>query len=161
TFSADLRLLMHRHDYPEETYFTFSYSPIRDESGGVGGAFCAVFETTERVLGERRLGTLRDLGAATAEPDSPEDACRPAVAILARKVADVPTFRCCLCEDGGPAAHLVASAGTMAGDATAPSTVDIHAGVPATQRSVVLPLGDADGDTPAGLLVVGLNPNRP
>ena len=55
TWSDDLRLVMERKGYPEEVYFTFSYSLIRDERGGVGGMFCACTETTGRVLAERRL----------------------------------------------------------------------------------------------------------
>ncbi len=42
TWSDDLLLLLARHGYPEECYFTFSYSPISDESGGVGGVFTPV-----------------------------------------------------------------------------------------------------------------------
>jgi PAS domain-containing protein len=53
TWSDDLMLIMERNGYAEETYFTFSYSPIRDESGGIGGMFCACTETTGRVLAER------------------------------------------------------------------------------------------------------------
>ncbi len=45
----------------ENCYFTVSYSPIRDESGGVGGLLAIVAETTSRVEGERRLATLREL----------------------------------------------------------------------------------------------------
>jgi PAS domain S-box-containing protein len=55
TWSDDLRLVMERSGHPEETYFTFSYSLIRNEEGGVGGMFCACTETTSRVLAERRL----------------------------------------------------------------------------------------------------------
>ncbi|WP_395671247.1 HWE histidine kinase domain-containing protein [Phenylobacterium sp.] len=55
TWSEDLHLVMERHGFPEDTWYTFSYSPIRDESGGVGGMFCACTETTEKVLLERRL----------------------------------------------------------------------------------------------------------
>ncbi|HET8675756.1 MAG TPA: hypothetical protein VFO63_08230 [Blastocatellia bacterium] len=47
-----------RYGYLENCYFTLSYSPIRDESGGVGGMLAVVAETTERVQGERRLKTL-------------------------------------------------------------------------------------------------------
>ena len=36
--------LLARHGYLEETYFTWSYSPIPDDAGGVGGLFCAVTE---------------------------------------------------------------------------------------------------------------------
>ena len=54
TFREDLPLVMNRRGFDEETWFTFSYSPVRDESGQVAGMFCAVAETTARVLFERR-----------------------------------------------------------------------------------------------------------
>ena len=46
---------MNRKGYDEQTWFTFSYSPVRDESGKVAGMFCAVSETTQRVMAERAL----------------------------------------------------------------------------------------------------------
>jgi signal transduction histidine kinase len=49
----DLPLTIERHGVPEQTYFTFAYSPVRDESGGVGGVLDVVFETTEQVEGRR------------------------------------------------------------------------------------------------------------
>jgi PAS domain S-box-containing protein len=55
TWSEDQLLLMDRHGYPEETYFTFSYSPIFDETGEVAGLFCACIETTEKVFAARRI----------------------------------------------------------------------------------------------------------
>jgi len=55
TYREDLPLLMNRKGYNEQTWFTFSYSPVRDESGTVAGMFCAVSETTEKVLAERAL----------------------------------------------------------------------------------------------------------
>ena len=54
TVSEDLLLLLERDGYAEECYFSFSYSPIRDELGRVGGVFTPVIETTERVIGARR-----------------------------------------------------------------------------------------------------------
>jgi two-component sensor histidine kinase/PAS domain-containing protein len=71
TWSEDMPFILTRHGYPEETWFTFSYSPIRDESGGVGGMFCACSETTAKVLLERRLNfqlrlSERQRGAHTA-----------------------------------------------------------------------------------------------
>ena len=54
----DLLVPLDRYGYLENCYFTLSYSPIRDESGGVGGMLAVVAETTERVQGERRLKTL-------------------------------------------------------------------------------------------------------
>jgi two-component sensor histidine kinase len=54
-WQEDLLLLMHRHGYEEETYFTFTYSPLHDEAGAVAGMFCTCIETTGRVMAERRL----------------------------------------------------------------------------------------------------------
>ena len=53
-FAENLLLLMERNGFPEETYFTFSYSPVHDESGKVAGMFCACTETTQQILAERR-----------------------------------------------------------------------------------------------------------
>jgi signal transduction histidine kinase len=55
TFREDLPLVMNRKGYDEQTWFTFSYSPVRDERGKVAGMFCAVSETTQKVLAERAL----------------------------------------------------------------------------------------------------------
>jgi two-component sensor histidine kinase len=55
TWHEDLPLEVQRHGFPEKVWFTFSYSPVRDESGGIGGMFCAVQETTATVLARRRL----------------------------------------------------------------------------------------------------------
>ncbi len=60
-WADDLLLFLERHGYAEECYFTFSYSPIRDESGGIGGVFTPVLETTEKVIGARRMRTMREL----------------------------------------------------------------------------------------------------
>jgi signal transduction histidine kinase/ActR/RegA family two-component response regulator len=53
SYHENLPLTMNRKGYDEQTWFTFSYSPLRDESGQVAGMFCAVTETTEQVLAER------------------------------------------------------------------------------------------------------------
>ena len=84
TWSADQLLVLDRNGYPEECYFTFSYSPITDESGGVGGVFCAVTETTERVVGERRLATLAEMAALMGAP-SRADVVRTAASHHARQ----------------------------------------------------------------------------
>jgi PAS domain S-box-containing protein len=55
SFRENLPLTMNRKGYDEDTWFTFSYSPVRDESGAVAGMFCAVEETTAHILAERRL----------------------------------------------------------------------------------------------------------
>jgi PAS domain S-box-containing protein len=60
TYREDLPLLMNRKGFDEQTWFTFSYSPVRDESGRVAGMFCACVETTRRVLAERGLRELNE-----------------------------------------------------------------------------------------------------
>src|SRR6266404_2626651 len=57
----------HVQIYLEETFFPFSFSPIRDETGGVGGLFHPVTETTSKMVGQRRTRVLRDLAARAAE----------------------------------------------------------------------------------------------
>jgi signal transduction histidine kinase len=90
TWSDDLLLLVERHGYTEEAYFTYSYSPIPEETGEIGGAFTAVTETTQRVLGERRMQTLRDLAAQAGQAQTAEQACQAAIQTLAENPADIP-----------------------------------------------------------------------
>ena len=70
TYKEDLPLVMNRKGYQEQTWFTFSYSPVRDDTGSIAGMFCAVSETTEKVMAERALreseGRLRALVAASS-----------------------------------------------------------------------------------------------
>lgn len=54
TYREDLPLLMNRKGFEEQTWFTFSYSPVRNEAGQVAGMFCACSETTAKVVAERR-----------------------------------------------------------------------------------------------------------
>lgn len=66
TFDEHLLLFLERSGFTEETYHTFSYSPLTDDGGVISGMLCVVTEDTERVIGERRLAVLRDLAAALA-----------------------------------------------------------------------------------------------
>ncbi|MEO7002204.1 MAG: response regulator, partial [Ktedonobacterales bacterium] len=124
TWSDDQLLLLNRNGYVEECYFTFSYSPIYGESGGVEGVFCAVTETSDRVLGERRLRTLRELAADASEARTPAEACRLAALALATNPADLPFTLLCATDKatvtGDDAPTLAASTGfTQATDAQA------------------------------------------
>ena len=60
---------VYRKNYLEECYFSFSYSPILDGNGGVGGVFTTVLNMTERVIEDRRRQVLRDLALRTAKHD--------------------------------------------------------------------------------------------
>src|SRR4051794_23717919 len=66
TWDQDLMLFLERSGYVEETYHTFSYSPITGDDGAIAGMLCVVSEETGRVIGERRLRIVRDLGTALA-----------------------------------------------------------------------------------------------
>ncbi len=82
TWSNDQLLLLERRGFPEECYFTFSYSPIRNEAGAIEGVFTAVAETTSHVIGARRLRILRELTTATTEARTPSEVCTRAAAVL-------------------------------------------------------------------------------
>src|SRR4051794_9626855 len=75
-----LMLFLERSGYREETYHTFSYSPLTDDEGVISGMLCVVSEDTERVVAERRMATLRDLGtdptAVRTEAEVVAAACR-------------------------------------------------------------------------------------
>jgi PAS domain S-box-containing protein len=64
TWFENQRFVMQRHGFPEETYFSYSYSPIHDEMGSIAGVFCACTETTQTVLTTRQL---RETEAALRE----------------------------------------------------------------------------------------------
>ena len=111
TWSDDLLLMLQRFGYPEECYFSFSFSPIRAESGAPGGIFTAVIETTEQVIGERRLRTLRDLAARTVAAKSERDVWQIVASTLAENATDVPFAMLCEIEEGS----LVASTSAISG----------------------------------------------
>jgi len=125
TWSENQLLPLERNGYAEECYFTFSYSPIRDESGGVGGVFTAVTETTQQVLGERRLGTLRALAANTAEARTPEEVCSVAAQTLADNPADLPFALLYLLTPDGTRARLAGTAGLPIGAPLSPPLVKL------------------------------------
>jgi hypothetical protein len=112
SFAIDDWLLpLDRNGYLENCWFTLSYSPIRDESGGVGGLLAVVAETTGRVEGERRLATLRDLARRAADATTAEAACADAAAVLEQNPMDVPFALIYLLEPDGTQARLVARSG--------------------------------------------------
>ncbi len=112
TRCRDQLLPMHRHGFTEECYFDYTFSPIRGEAGNVEGIFNAVLETTTRVIGERRLRTLRELGASkTGDAQTPEEACRAATHILSENPYDLPFVLLYLSDERQSSAQLVGLAG--------------------------------------------------
>jgi len=90
SFVDDVRLLMSRGDVLEETFYSFSYSPIRDEFGAVAGLFCPSNDVTSKALGARRSRTLSELVANALIQKSTAAACASAAATLAKNPDDVP-----------------------------------------------------------------------
>ncbi|HEY3619247.1 MAG TPA: response regulator [Candidatus Sulfotelmatobacter sp.] len=90
TLVDDVQLFMNRGDFVEETYYSFSYSPIRDEFGKVKGLFCPSKEVTSKVINARRLGTLSELSAKSLIERSVEGACASAFSTLAKNNNDIP-----------------------------------------------------------------------
>jgi signal transduction histidine kinase len=129
-WASDHLFYLERHGFSEETYFDVSYDPVRDESGGVGGLFCIVSETTGRVLGERRLRTLRELGQEMGGKSDVE-ICGAAAAILAQNGADVPFSHFFLLDAAGRSARLVATTASDAKARPEQDTIDLASRTPA------------------------------
>jgi signal transduction histidine kinase len=90
TYVENLQMFANRNGYLEEAYFTFSFSPIRDESGEVAGIFHPIMETTAQVVSARRLRTLSELGTNLGSAKTLEECCQIAVATLSNSAADIP-----------------------------------------------------------------------
>ncbi|AXX31301.1 SpoIIE family protein phosphatase [Actinosynnema pretiosum subsp. pretiosum] len=171
TWSEDLLLPMRRHGYLEETYWTYSYSPLHDDDGVVRGVFTAVSDTTERVVGERRLAVLHDLGARAGDARDVDEACALLVDALTGR--DVPYAELHLRDAGGGLRRVAAGPGEPPPEGTWPLRGVLESGAPAVvedlrlldpplpagdwqappQRAAVLPLR-GDGDEPVGVVVL-------
>ena len=110
-FLENQRIFIDRYGYLEETFFTFSFSPIRDETGGVGGLFHPVTEVTAKLLSERRTGLLRDLAARIGRAKSVDDVLVLAAKVVADNPFDVPFALFYLLDADGGSVRLATSAG--------------------------------------------------
>ena len=115
TWDEALLLFLERSGYPEETYHTFSYSPLRDDAGAVVGMLCVVSEDTDRVIGERRMTTLRDLGSDPRVVRTDQEMLDFAERQLDRNRQDLPFTVTYLFDDDGATARLAGSTGIAAG----------------------------------------------
>jgi PAS domain S-box-containing protein len=117
------QLIAYRNGYPEEVYFTYSYSPLPADEGGVGGLFCACTEETQRVLGERRLAALRHLAAATADARTEAQAALVAARTMAEHDADVSFALIYLISADGSSARLAGGSSDLRDARWAPPEV--------------------------------------
>ncbi|VBA32928.1 Sensor histidine kinase TmoS [Mycobacterium innocens] len=132
TWDAALLLFLERSGYREETYHTFSYSPLRDDLGHVVGMLCVVSEDTDRVINERRMATLRDLGSDPTVVRTEQEMLTFAAAQLGHDPGDLPFTLTYLFDegsldggsfDGGASARLAALSGIALGHPAAPTTL--------------------------------------
>ncbi|MBQ1028013.1 SpoIIE family protein phosphatase [Micromonospora sp. C95] len=168
--ARDHHFLLNRHGFVEDVYFDVSYDPIRDVDGTISGVLCICSETTGRVLSERRLRALAELGSELADPVGTEELGQVTAAVLDRHRLDVPFGLLYLRDDDGhlrpagasggvsvaadPPARLVELGAVGVGAVVA--TADLLGRVPpdAADEAVVLPIS-ATND-PAGVLVLGM-----
>ncbi|MFD8525736.1 histidine kinase, partial [Streptomyces capillispiralis] len=118
TWDEGLLLFLQRSGYLEESYHTFSYSPLRDDDGVVVGMLCVVSEDTERVIGERRMATLRDLGSDPSVVRTEQEMLDFAAEQLGRNPYDLPFTLTYLFQDDGNA-RLASATGLVSTDPAA------------------------------------------
>ncbi|TQS40825.1 SpoIIE family protein phosphatase [Cryptosporangium phraense] len=184
TWDEALLLFLERSGFSEETYHTFSYSPLRDDAGTTVGMLCVVSEDTERVIGARRMATLRDLGSDPSVIRTQHETLTFSSQQLRGNLRDLPFSAIYLFTDDGRA-ELAATSGIEPGHPLlrldGPGETWPAAAL-ARQESVLveldgpdLPTGDwpapptqallvpllQQGDAPHGFLVAGLNRYRP
>jgi serine phosphatase RsbU (regulator of sigma subunit)/PAS domain-containing protein/anti-sigma regulatory factor (Ser/Thr protein kinase) len=115
TWRDDQPLPMKRRGFVEDTYWTYSYSPIRDETGTVAGVFTATSETTDRVLRERRLRVLNDIARALDRTRTLDEACTTAVEVVCEGAPeDVPAAAVYLRDTERSSLRRVAASGDVA-----------------------------------------------
>jgi PAS domain S-box-containing protein len=192
TWDEALLLFLERSGYREETYHTFSYSPIANDDGEhIAGMLCVVTEETDRVIGDRRMATLRDLAADLAGRHAETEVLATAERRLAANAKDLPFTLVYLHDEG--TARLAAVTGLTREHRAAPPVIprgasdtwsigevlsgastivvddlaDRFGSLPSgawdesPQRAAIVPLTQRGQADPVGALVVGLNPYRP
>ncbi|WP_236556900.1 ATP-binding protein [Calothrix sp. PCC 7507] len=158
TYDESLLFIMERNGYPEETYYTFSYSPIPDDQGNPGGIICANTDDTQRIVGERQLALLQALAARTADARTFDAACTLSASCLETNLYDFPFAMIYLVD---PDQQRVVLAGTSGIDRKHPAVpevvnLDVDSAwsfreVMQTQQSVLISdLIDQFGNLPTG-----------
>jgi PAS domain S-box-containing protein len=123
TWHEDQYLPIMRGDRLEDVYWSYSYSPVPDDAGGVGGVLVTVQETTKRVLSDRRRRLLHQLAARLGEAGSETEVCAIANSVLAAEPDDVAFALLYLPGAGAGVAELACAAGLDAGHPAAPATI--------------------------------------
>jgi signal transduction histidine kinase len=123
TWDEGLLLFLERSGYPEETYHTFSYSPLADDGGRIVGMLCVVTEETERIIGERRLFALQELAAGIAGNNTSGMVFEAVARELNRNLKDLPFTLTYLFDEQGDA-RLACCSGVGSNHPIAPARID-------------------------------------
>ena len=126
TYDEALLLLMERNGYREETYYTFSYSPVPNDEGGTGGIICANTDDTQRIVGGRQLALLQELAARASEARTIEDACVRSIQALETNRRDLPFAMIYLTDPATGRATLAGASGIEPGHPAAPLEVELE-----------------------------------
>ncbi|HET7695019.1 MAG TPA: ATP-binding protein [Vicinamibacterales bacterium] len=130
TWDEGLMLIVLRYGYPEETYHTFSYSPLFDDSGTIAGNLCVVTEETERIIGERRLGALQMLASMLAGANEAQEVYAAVETCAAANGRDIPFALLYAVDEASAHATLVARSGITEDHQAAPSQAALEDGGP-------------------------------
>ena len=123
TWDEELLLFLERSGYTEETFHTFSYSPIFDDDGAIAGMLCVVKEDTEEVVARRRMQTLRDLGSRRTSNLTEAETIASACTELTQSPSDLPFSLVYLFDPGGATARLAGSVGFDGPHPAAPESI--------------------------------------
>src|SRR5580700_9217725 len=125
TWDEALLLFLERSGYREETYHTFSYSPLAGDDGTVAGHLCVVTEETDRVIGERRLKTLRSLAGELSKTITEEEVVSCIARCLGENQKDLPFALLYLFTEDGNEARLACQTGIAENHEAAPESISL------------------------------------
>src|SRR6478752_4699283 len=155
SFVEDGRVFLDRRGVLEETFFSFSLSPIRDDEGLVAGVLLTAVETTQRMLEARRTRLLRDIVTAGVSAASAREAFVFATRVLDEAPLDVPFAFVYGLDASGNEAELVAQT------RSAPERFELEATGPYPEpprSAIMLPISSSGSLVPQALLVLGASP---
>jgi PAS domain S-box-containing protein len=158
TYDEALLLIMERNGYPEETYYTFSYSPVSNDQGGTGGLICANTDDTQKIVGARQVALLRELGAQTANSLTIERACVRSAQALGTNTRDLPFGLIYLLDSRRSRLDLVGRSGFTESHARPQETVFLDGDDPwslaevvrLNERRLIAPIPESLGPLPTG-----------
>ena len=189
TWDEGLMLFLERHGYREETYHTFSYSPLHDDDGQVRGILCVVTEETPRLISERRVGLLGRLAGDMVGALTRTDVFAGLETSLAADARDLPFTLTYLFDAEGTVARLASQTGVPADWSGAAALLDVDGDAPWPLRAVLetarpievaldgqawpsgpwassparafaVPIAQPGQARPGGVFIAGINPHR-